>query len=145
MDVFELQAGLVDPANELGECARGAAGIDGERFAVVAAQMAFDGFEAGDFGRHGLCGGYFHSRLAKGLLLDVAGRAEGDDLALVDDGDAIAESFGLFDVVRGQQDGALGVAELLDDCVDFNADLRVEASRRFVEENHLGFVDHGEG
>ena len=67
---------------------------------------------------------------------EFARRAEGDDLAVIDDGDAIAKAFGFFDVVRGHDDRLLFAAKLFDDVVDFAADLRVEAGGGLVEEEH---------
>ena len=78
-------------------------------------------------------------------MLQFARRAHGDHFAVVDDGHAIAEPLGFFDVVRGEQDGFLALLELLDDVVDFAAHLRVEAGGRLVEENDLGIVHQRHG
>ena len=66
---------------------------------------------------------------------------------MIDDGYAIAEVLGFFDVVRGHDDGFLLALELFDDVVDFAADLRIESGGWLVEEEHAGIVDecHGEG
>ena len=74
-------------------------------------------------------------------LLNLARRAHGDDAAFVDDGHAVAELLGLFDVVGGQQDGALLAAQVLHQLVDFQARLRVEAGGGLVEEQHLRIVE----
>src|SRR5882757_7095950 len=65
---------------------------------------------------------------------------------MVDDGDTVAEAFGLFDVVRGHEDRFFLAAQLFDDVVDFAADLRVQAGRWFVQEKHAWIVyqRHGE-
>ena len=78
-------------------------------------------------------------------LLNFARRAHGDDLALIHDGHAVAELFGLFDVVGGEQDGALFAAQVLHQLVDFEARLRIEAGRRLVEKQHLRIVEQGQG
>ena len=75
--------------------------------------------------------------MAQRARLNLARRAHGDDAALVDDGHAVAELFGFFDVVRGQQDGALLAAQLGDQLVDFEARLRIEAGGGLVEKQEL--------
>ena len=80
-----------------------------------------------------------------GGLLEFGGRAGGDDLAVVDDGDAVAEALGFFDVVSGEDDGFLFATKLFDDVVDFAADLRVEAGGGLIEEEDFGVVDEGHG
>src|SRR5258706_15775295 len=66
---------------------------------------------------------------------------------MVNDGDTVAEAFGLFNVVRGHEDSFFLAAQLFDDVVDFAADLRVQAGRGFVQEKHAWVVyqSHGEG
>ena len=64
-----------------------------------------------------------------------------DDFAVIDDGDAVTEAFGFFDVVCGEDYRFFVALELFDDVVNFAADLRVEAGGGFVEENDPGIVD----
>jgi len=71
--------------------------------------------------------------------------AEGDDFAVVDDGDAITEALGFLDVVRGHDDGFFLAAKLVDDVVDFAADLGVEAGGGLVEEKNARIVDESHG
>jgi hypothetical protein len=78
------------------------------------------------------------------LLLNLARGAHGDDAAFIDDCHAVAEFFGLFDVVGGHQDGALLAAQVEDEFVDFEARLGVEAGGGFIEEEDLWVVKHGE-
>ena len=73
------------------------------------------------------------------------GRALANDSAMVDDGDAIAEALGLFDVVRGEDDRFLVALELFNDVVDFASDLRIEAGGGFIEEDNFGVVDERDG
>ncbi len=82
--------------------------------------------------------------LAEGTLLDLARFADLDDLTLVDDGYAIAQPLSLFDVMRGQEDGALGVAELLDQAVDLEANLGIEPGGRLIQKQELRIVDQGQ-
>ncbi len=77
-------------------------------------------------------------------MFEFERRALADDFAVVDDGDAIAEALGFFDVVRGEDDSFLVALELFDDVVDLTANLWVEASSGFVEENDFGIVDEGD-
>ena len=72
------------------------------------------------------------------------GRAQRDDLALVDDRDAVAEPLGLVHVVGRQHDGAAAVPQVADDFPELAAGLRVEPRRRLVEEEHLGIADQGD-
>ena len=72
--------------------------------------------------------------------LQLRRRPERDDLALVDDGDAIAE-LGLVHVVRGHEDGdVLARAHRVQVVPDLVARLWIETERRLVEEQHLRVV-----
>src|SRR4029077_13214349 len=55
----------------------------------------------------------------------LARGAQGDDLAVVDDRDAIAKALGLVHVVRRQQDGAAAATDGPDDAPELAARLRV--------------------
>ena len=77
--------------------------------------------------------------------LQLLRRPLGDDPAVVDDRQAVAQLVGLLEVLRGQEDGrALGVdaAHLVPDRQPRG---RVEPGRRLVEEQHLGRVDERAG
>jgi hypothetical protein len=71
-------------------------------------------------------------------------RPGGDDLAVVHDGDAVAQRIRLVQVVRGDEDGHAVTAEPADLVPHVGAALRVQAGGRLVEEHHLGFVDDAE-
>ena len=92
--------------------------------------------EGGD--RRGVVGsGNLHAILAHGSL-EVGGRIERDDLALIDNGDAIAV-LGFVHIVRGDEDGdLLALMEFADVLPDRGAGLRIEADRGLVEKQHLG-------
>ena len=75
--------------------------------------------------------------VAGDLPLQLVGRAEGDDLAVVDDRDAVAERVRLLEVVRRQEHGRAGVAQLAHLVPHPRAALRIEARRRLVEEQQL--------
>ena len=65
------------------------------------------------------------------------GRVERDDPTLGHDRDAVAQLLGLVEVVRGQQDRHLPSAETGDVVQELEADARVQADRRLVEEQDL--------
>ncbi len=74
--------------------------------------------------------------------LELVGRAEGHDLAAVDDGDAIAV-LSLIHVVRGHEDrDALRVAQLVEVSPDALASLRIKSQRGLVQEQNLWLVKH---
>ena len=77
--------------------------------------------------------------------LERRGRVQGLDLAVVDDGDAVAV-LGLVHVVGGHEDGDADlVAQRADVLPDGVARLRVEPDGRLVEEEHLGVVQQPAG
>ena len=80
-------------------------------------------------------------RLGAGLLLELVGRALRDDLAVIDDGDAVGDALGFLHVMRGEEDGDLLLfVEFLDVGPELVAGLRVQAERGLVEEDDLGRV-----
>ncbi len=92
--------------------------------------------ERGD-GRRIVGGRDLHAVLADGGL-EIGRRIERDDLALVDDGDAVAV-LGFVHVVRGDEDGdLLALVQLVDVLPDRGAGLRIEPDGGLVEEQHLG-------
>ena len=68
-------------------------------------------------------------------------RAQCDDLAVIHDRDAIAESRGFFHVVRGHQHGASARAKLLDHFPEVESRLWIETGGRLIEEENVGIVD----
>ena len=77
--------------------------------------------------------------------LELAGRALGDHLAVVDHGDPVGELVGLVEVLRAEQDrGPLG-DQRADDVPDLVARARVEPGRRLVEEHQLRRDDDARG
>src|SRR5687768_7516431 len=79
--------------------------------------------------------------LERALLLQLRGRAGGDDAAAVDDGDAVADGFGDRKRVRGQEDGLAVVGEAAEELFDLSLGEGVEADHRFVDDEHGGVVD----
>lgn len=63
-----------------------------------------------------------------------------DDLAVVDDGEAVTESVRFLEVVRGQEDRRPEVAESADLLPEVGSVLRVEARRGLVQEQDVGLV-----
>src|SRR5256714_1638808 len=78
------------------------------------------------------------------LALEVVGRALGDDLAVIHDGDPVAQRVGLFEVVRGDEDRHALAAQPPYLVPPVRAALRVEAGGRLVEEDDLRLVDDAE-
>ena len=74
------------------------------------------------------------------------GAVQGDDAALVHDGDAVAELLGLVEVVGGEQDRhARPGPQAGDEVEQLVADARVEADGGLVEEQHLRVGDQRPG
>ena len=69
--------------------------------------------------------------------------ALGDELALGEDGHAVADLFDLVEEVAGEEDGAVSVAEATDKFSDFDHALRVEAVCGFVEEDQVRVAEEG--
>src|ERR1043165_4530650 len=77
-------------------------------------------------------------RIGAGLLFEFSGRAGSDDLAVIDDGNALRHAVRLIHVMGGQENGhALGLIQMLDMGPELIAALRIEAERWFVEEQDL--------
>ncbi|BDZ59185.1 hypothetical protein GCM10025872_28420 [Barrientosiimonas endolithica] len=70
------------------------------------------------------------------LVLELVGRALGDDLALVDHDDVVGQPVGLLEVLRGEQHGGAAAHQVGDDVPHVAAAARVEAGGRLVEEDH---------
>ena len=116
-------------------------------------------FAVGPRGENGIETGkcLWRQRLAVGLdgeLDDVLAaepgdqltrRAQRDDLALIDHGDAVAEPLGLVHVMGGEQDGATPVLQVANDVPELAARLRVEPGGGLVEEEQLGVADQRDG
>ena len=73
--------------------------------------------------------------------LELVGRTLGDELAVVDDPDAVSEVVDLLEVLgRHEQRRALRL-EVADDVPDVDPAARIDAGRRLVEEHHLRAAD----
>ena len=77
--------------------------------------------------------------------LQILGRSLGDDAAVVDDGEPVAQGVGLVHVVGGEDDGFAEAVVIADDLPQQQARLRIEAGAGLVEEQHFGIVHHGAG
>ena len=84
-------------------------------------------------------------RVARHPLLELARGAADDDLAVIHDHDPVAQRVGLFEVVRGEEDGRAALAKPADVLPEVRPVLRVEAGRGLVEEEHLRVVHDAEG
>src|SRR5439155_9374757 len=70
-------------------------------------------------------------------------RAQGDDFAVIDDGDAVAETLGFIHVVRREQNSPSLRSEAAQDVPELPARLRIEPGRRLVEKEQLRVADEG--
>ena len=71
-------------------------------------------------------------------------RADVDDAAAFDDGDAVAEALGLLHEMRGQQHGLAARANLAHQIPDGAPGLGIEAGRQLVEQHDVGIVNERE-
>src|SRR5690242_8013683 len=74
-------------------------------------------------------------------LLQLARRSQGDHVSVIDNGHPVAEPLCLLHVMRRQDDRASFGLKARDQVPQLAARLRVEASRRLVEENQLRIPD----
>ena len=120
------------------------------------AEAAFDGFDAGDavdggelFFEQAAVADAAHAEVVDVVAADGGFEGGGgvfdEDLAVVDDGEAVAERVGLFHVVGGEDDGDAFAAEGLDGVPHGDAALRIEAGAGLVEEEDLGAMGDGAG
>ena len=75
----------------------------------------------------------------------LGARPLGDDLALVDEGDLVAELLGLFQVVRRQQDRRPLLVDALDVVPELEPQLDVDAGGGLVEDQQARPVHQGAG
>src|SRR3984957_6279115 len=75
--------------------------------------------------------------------LEFCRRAQRDDAAVIDDGEALAECVGFFHVVRGEQNRFAAAVVLANDLPQQQARLRIETSAGLIQEKYLRIVHHG--
>src|SRR5688572_26659115 len=68
------------------------------------------------------------------LPQELVHRINGQNLALIHDGDAIAEPFGLFHVMSGVEDGAARTGKLFDQVEEVIARLWIDAGGWLIEQ-----------
>ena len=76
---------------------------------------------------------------------EIGDRAAGDDLAAIDDGDALAPPLRFLEVVRREHDRHTGPLELGQHLVDPLPALRINADRRLVEQDELRLMHEAAG
>lgn len=76
---------------------------------------------------------------------EFVGGAFGGDGGVVEEGDAVGELVGFFEVLGGEQDGGAVGDELADDLPHGVAGAGVQAGGGFVEEDDAGVADEGHG
>ena len=143
--VGDLQALGVERADDVGERLLGLAQAHRDALDRAAAILAEALEHAATAARSARVGGDRLERRAPDLGLQLGRRALGDDLAVVDDADAVGEDVGLLEVLRGEEHGhAVVGGEARDLLPQRRAALDVEAGRRLVEEQDPRVVDERE-
>ena len=82
---------------------------------------------------------------ACGLAHEIGRRAGGDDAAVIDEHDAIAEPLRFLHVVRAVENGRAGRGLFAHGGEDALARLRIDADRRLVEQEHARCMQEGAG
>ena len=111
----------------------------------MAAAVALMDDSATDGGRCGGVGVADGDRELLGGALDVVEWFDQQQPAGVHDGDDVGDAFDFADLMAGEEDGAAGGGDVDHAFEKFAADHGVEAGGRFVEDEELGLVGHGEG
>ena len=75
------------------------------------------------------------AEIRRGLTISARSASPGYDLAVIDDGDTLAQLVRLFHVVRGQHDGLAEAVVVANDLPQQEARLRIEARGGLVEED----------
>ncbi len=73
------------------------------------------------------------------------GSTGGDNLSVVNDGEAIAQTFGLFHIVRGQQHGAAAFLKSANNVPKLAAALGIESGGGLVQKQDLRIAHQGGG
>ena len=76
---------------------------------------------------------------------ELGGSAFGDDLAMIDDGEAVAEAFSFVHVVSGEEDGPTFFLEDADDVPELAAALGIESGGGLVEKKDARIADQRGG
>ena len=140
LQVAEPDAGAVEIAQQRGDAGALALGVVGED-QLLPPSASVSGCAA-SVGRHRvelllqMQDQLLLAELAHqlGLVLDQ------DDLAFVDHADAVGHVLGFLDVMRGQDDGDAGGAQVAHHLPHVLAQFDVDAGGRLVEEQHLRLV-----
>jgi hypothetical protein len=89
---------------------------------------------------------YFNDVGAGNAVLELDRRAQRDELAVIDNGDAVAELVSLFHVVSGDEDGEVArAAQIVEHLPDGDARDRIEAGGGLVEKEDAGIVHQAAG
>ncbi len=147
-DAEIAQAERIGEANDFGEEALGRVRQDPDAFRDdLDGSNAAKGLERLDerFSAGGIAEVELVDLLCADGTFERGGRVLDEDLAVVDDGDAVAEFVGLFHVVRGEDDGDALLPEGADGLPHGDAALRIETGGGLVEEEDLGAVSDGAG
>src|ERR1700691_5108724 len=83
--------------------------------------------------------------LAAGLRFDFCWRAFRDDLALIDDRDAVGESVGLLEVVRGEEDSFSAIDQAANFFPQGAAGLDIESDGGLIQKQEIGIAADRQG
>src|SRR5688572_14879984 len=72
-------------------------------------------------------------------LLEFSGRADGRQLARLDDGKPMA-MLGFIEMMRGDEDSRAAFRQIADQVPELAARQRIDAARRLVEKDNRGFM-----
>src|SRR6185437_9764010 len=87
----------------------------------------------------------FHDVMAAKPGYEFRRSSLGDDLSVVNDGQAVAQTLGFFHVVRGQEHGAAALLESANNVPKLAAALGIESSGGLVQKQNLRIAHQGGG
>ncbi len=82
----------------------------------------------------------FHHVMTAQTIDQVSGRAFGNHLSVIDNGQAIAQALGFVHVVGGEQHRASGLLKAANDVPELAAALRIEAGGGLVQKKNFGIA-----
>src|SRR5947209_14119383 len=137
MQRLDVQVGLIERPNHLGQLGLSLGQLDPHRTAAVLRALAEPAQQdAQSLGVGPLRGYDLHARAAD-LALELSGSALGHDVAVVDDSDAVRQGIGLLQILSGEEHGhALLTGQPGHLLPQGRAALAVEAGGRIVHEAH---------
>ncbi len=141
-DVVDLDAGVVEGANHLGQSLRAVLDTDGDAPVRLIDRRVLLVAEPGEHLRGGREVGVMADAnldaVAAGPALQFVGGPGGDRPAVIDDHDLVGELVGFLEILRGQQHVGARRHEHADGVPQLEACARIEAGGRLVEQQQPG-------